>query len=167
MHWVSWDRKDRDKPKLMVEDGPETLAIFDERSALVDGERWDLAYTEVSGAVATVDGKEIVRSGPTKREKHIPVTVEGRGYQLINEESSDWIIDDERGQKVAQFSGKSQGVRQANLEFEGETDLPLTDIVALAWVSRLVLEKKTMGTSNALIATLVLLSIVAVIVWFT
>ncbi|MHA2789483.1 hypothetical protein ACXZ66_10105 [Corynebacterium sp. S7] len=167
MHWVSWDRTDRDKPRLLVEDGPETLAIFDDRSALVNGERWDLAYTEVSGAVATVDGKEIVRSGPTKREKNIPVNVEGRNYMLVNEESTDWIIDDERGEKVAQFSGKKQGVRKANLEFEGETELPLNDIVALAWVSRLALERKTMGTNNALIATLVLLSLVVIIVWFS
>lgn len=166
MHWVSWDRTDRDKPKLQVEAGPEVLAIFDEQSALVDGQRWELAYTEVSGAVAWIDGREIVRTGPTKREKQIPVVVEGREYLVVNEDSNDWIIDDAAGQKVAQFSGKRQGVRKANLEFEGETDLPLTDIVALAWISRLSLEKKTMGSNNALIATLVLLSLVVILVWF-
>ncbi|SES29569.1 hypothetical protein [Corynebacterium cystitidis] len=166
MHWVSWDRTDRDNPRLLAEAGPEVLAEFSSDSARVDGVRWDLAATPVSGAVARVDGVELMRSGAWKRNKEVPVVVDGRDYLMINEDGSDWIIDDARGEKVAQFSGKNHGVRMANLEFEGETDLPLTDVVALAWVSRLALENKTMGTSKALIATLVLLSIVAVLVFF-
>lgn len=165
MHWVSWDRTDRDNPKLLAEAGPEVLAEFSPDSALVDGVRWDTAATPVSGAVARVDGREIVRSGAWKGSREVPVVVDGREYVMVNEDSSDWIIDNAAGNKVAQFSGKDHGVRKANLEFEGETDLPLTDIVALAWVSRMALEHKTMGMSKALIATLVLLSVVVVLVF--
>lgn len=165
MHWVSWDRTDRDNPKLLAEAGPEVLAEFGPDSALVDGVRWDLAATPVSGAVARVDGKELVKSGPWKGEREVPLMVDGRQYVLVNEDSADWIIDNAAGEKVAQFSGRNHGVRVANLEFEGETDLPLVDIVALAWVSRLALENKTMGSSKTLIATLVLLTIVAVLVF--
>ena len=57
-------------------------------------------------------------------------------------------------------------MRRAILEFEGETDLADIDIVALAWVSRLVLEARKMINSTALIAFMVLLSVFIVAVWF-
>ncbi|WIM67074.1 hypothetical protein QP027_08040 [Corynebacterium breve] len=165
MHWVSWDRTDRNNLKLLAEEGPEVVAEFGDRSALVGGQRWDLAVAVENAAVATVAGAEVVRTGPLKRSKEIPVTIEGRQYLMVNEDSSDWIIDDATGAKVAQFSGRDHGVRNANLEFEGETTLPTTDIVGLAWASRLALESKTMGSSVALIATLLLLTAVGLLVF--
>ena len=50
---------------------------------------------------ATRAGEEIVRAtGSLKRDKNIPVTVEGRGYALVNEWSKNWIVDDAAGDKV-------------------------------------------------------------------
>ncbi|WP_291314157.1 hypothetical protein [Corynebacterium sp. UBA2622] len=171
MHYVSWDRSDRDNLKLLAEDGPEVLGVFtDERAEVGQGEdreEWDLVASAESGAVATRGGNEIVRaSSSLKRSKQIPVDIEGRGYTLISETSKNWIIDDAAGEKVGQFTQDHNGVRKAILEFEGETTLPLTDIAGLAWLSREVLETKKMLNSNALIAFLVFLSLFVVVVFF-
>lgn len=168
MHYVSWDRADREAPVLVVEDGPNALAKFtQERAELTSGEVWELITTPEGGAVARHDGREVVRAdGSLRRDKQIPVTVDERRYVLVAETSKNWIIDDAQGQKVAQFTADHNGVRRSILEFEGETDLAVVDIVALAWVSRLVLEARKMINSTALIAFLVLLSAFIVAVWF-
>ncbi|SIS50270.1 hypothetical protein SAMN05444817_10968 [Corynebacterium appendicis CIP 107643] len=169
MHYVSWDRADREAPVLVVEDGPNALAKFThERAELTSGEVWQLVTTPEGGAVARADdGRDVVRAdGSLRRDKQIPVTVGDRRYVLVAESSKNWIIDDEQGQKVAQFTSDHNGVRRSILEFEGETDLDRVDIVALAWVSRLVLEARKMINSTALIAFLVLLSVFIVAVWF-
>ncbi|MBA4505085.1 hypothetical protein ACUY28_01720 [Corynebacterium sanguinis] len=166
MHYVSWDRSDKDNPKLLAENGPEVLGVFTHERATVGDQEWELVTSPESGAVATRAGEEIVRAtGSLKRDKNIPVTVEGRGYALVNEWSKNWIVDDAAGNKVAQFTQDHNGVRRAILEFEGETQLPATDIAALAWVSREVLETKKMINSTALIAFLVFLSIFVVVVF--
>lgn len=166
MHYVSWDRTDRDAPKLLVEDGPEVLGVFTGSHANVGGEVWELTVAPEAGASAVRDGVEIVRAAdPLKRGETIRAEVEGRGYTLVSETSSNWIIDNAAGEKVAQFTRANSGVRKAILEFEGETDLPATDIVALAWLSREVMESRQNVSANALIATLVLLSVVAVLVY--
>lgn len=168
MHYVSWDRADREAPVLLAEDGPNALAKFThDRAELTSSEVWELITTPEGGAVATNDGREIVRAdGSLRRDKQIPVSVDDRRYVLVAETSKNWIIDDAAGQKVAQFTSDHNGVRRAILEFEGETDLAGVDIVALAWVSRLVLEARKMINSTALIAFLVLLSVFIVAVWF-
>lgn len=166
MHYVSWDRSDKDALKLVAEGGPEVLGVFTQDHARVGDERWEIVASPESGAVATRAGEEIVRAaGSLKRDKAIPVDVEGRRYELVNEGSKNWIVDDSEGVKVAQFTQDHNGVRRAILEFEGETHLPATDVAALAWVSREVLETKKMVNSNALIAFLVFLSIFVVVVF--
>lgn len=167
MHYVSWDRADREAPVLLAEEGPNALAKFThERAELTSGAVWELITTPEGGAIARADDREVVRAdGSLRRDKQIPVTVDGRRYVLVGETSKNWIIDDEQGQKVAQFTSDHNGVRRAILEFEGETQLAPVDIVALAWVSRLVLEARKMTNSKALIAFLVLLSVFIVLVW--
>ncbi|WP_342318203.1 hypothetical protein [Corynebacterium mayonis] len=167
MHYVSWDRSDRANLKLLAEAGPVELGVFTEDHAQVGDQQWQLVVSPESGAVASRGGEEIVRArGSLKRDKQIPVVVEGRGYQLVAETSKNWIIDDASGQKVGQFTSDHNGVRKAILEFEGETTLPATDVAALAWVSREVLEVRKMINSNALIAFLVFLSVFVVIVFW-
>lgn len=168
MHYVSWDRADREAPVLLAEGGPDALAKFThERAELTSGEVWDLVTTPEGGAVAMQDGREVVRvNGSLRRDKQIPVTVDARQYVMVAETSKNWIIDDAAGQKVGQFTSDHNGVRRAILEFEGETALAPVDIVALAWASRLVLEARKMTNSTALIAFLVLLSVFIVVVWF-
>lgn len=168
MHYVSWDRADREAPVLLVEEGSNALAKFThERAELTSGEVWDLVTTPEGGAVATEGGREVVRAdGSLRRDKQIPVIVEGRRYVLVGETSKNWIIDDAQGEKVGQFTSDHSGVRRAILEFEGETTLAPVDVIALAWVSRLVLEARKTINSTALIGFLVLLSVFIVLVWF-
>lgn len=166
MHYVSWDRTERDTPKLLAEAGPEVLGVFQENRASVNGEIWELTATPEVGAVATRGGEEIVRAyDPLRRGERVRVGIEGREYTMVGETSRNWVIDDADGNKVAQFTRENSGVRKAILEFEGETSLPLTDIVGLAWVSRELLEARQVGAANAVIATLTVLSAVALAVF--
>ncbi|MCQ4625514.1 hypothetical protein KBX18_08105 [Corynebacterium sp. CCUG 69979] len=184
MHYVSWDRTDRDAPKLLAEAGPETLAEFTHDSAtLSDGSTWTLISTPEAGAKATVaeTGQEIVSAPASlKRDKQIPVMIGDEPYTLIAESSKNWIIDDANGNKVAQFTSDHNGVRRSVLEFDtsselahpsspadpdSQTALPLDHIVGLAWVSRLVLEYRKMVNTTALIGLMVFLSVFVVAVW--
>lgn len=167
MHYVSWDRSNKDRLKLLAEAGPEVLGEFTEDTAVVGGERWSLTISPESGAFATRDGVEIVRTRDSlKRGKRIEVDVEGRQYALVNEWSKDWIIDDADANKVAQFTQDHSGVRRAILEFEGETTLPPTDVAALAWLSRVVLENRKMSASYTLLAILLISTVFALMVLF-
>lgn len=165
MHYVSWDRTDRDAPKLLAEAGPEVLGVFSHDHAIVGGEEWQLVSHPESGAVATRRGEEIVRtSNSLKRAKRIDLVIEGHAYAFVPETSKNWVVEDASGEKVAQFTQDHNGVRKAILEFEGETDLPPTQVAGLAWLTREVLEARKMVNSTALISTLVFLSLFIVVV---
>lgn len=171
MHYVSWDRTDRDNPTLLNESGPEVLATFTPHSAELnlDGatEHWDIVQLPEAGAVAKRGDLEVVRTtNSLKRDRQIAVHIDGRGYLLVAETSKNWIIDDAQGEKVGQFTSDHNGVRKSILEFEGETTLPPIDIVGLAWISRLVLESRKMVNTTGLIALLLFTSIFIVAVWF-
>lgn len=165
MHYVSWDRANRDAPKLLAEDGPEVLGTFTHDRARVGAQEWELVAHPESGAVATRGGEEIIRAtGSLRRAQRIDAVVFGDTFHLVPETSKEWIIDDASGTKVAQFTQDHNGVRKAILEFEGETTLPLDQVAGLAWLSREVLEARKMSSSKALIAFLVFLSAFTVVV---
>lgn len=165
MHYVSWDRTNRDALKLLAEDGPDILGVFEHDRAIVCGQHWELTSHPETGAVATSGGREIVRTSDSlKRAKRIDVLVEDTPYAFIPETSKNWVVEGPDGDKVAQFTQDHNGVRKAILEFEGETALPPTHVAGLAWLSRSVLEARKMVTSTALIATLVFLSLFTVVV---
>ena len=165
MHYVSWDRTNRDALKLLAEDGPDILGVFEHDRAIVCGQHWELTSHPETGAVATSGDREIVRTSDSlKRAKRIDVLVEDTPYALIPETSKNWVVEGPDGDKVAQFTQDHNGVRKAILEFEGETALPPTHVAGLAWVSRSVLEARKMVTSTALIATLVFLSLFTAVV---
>ncbi len=165
MHYVSWDRTNRDALKLLAEDGPDILGVFEHDRAIVCGQHWELTSHPETGAVATSGGREIVRTSDSlKRAKRIDVLVEDTPYAFIPETSKNWVVEGPDGAKVAQFTQDHNGVRKAILEFEGETALPPTHVAGLAWLSRSVLEARKMVTSTALIATLVFLSLFTAVV---
>ena len=165
MHYVSWDRTNRDALKLLAEDGPDILGVFEHDRAIVCGQHWELTSHPETGAVAASGGREIVRTSDSlKRAKRIDVLVEDTPYAFIPETSKNWVVEGPDGDKVAQFTQDHNGVRKAILEFEGDTDLPLTHIAGLAWISREVLEARKMVSSTSLIALLGFLSVFIVIV---
>ncbi len=161
MHYVSWDRSDRTHPALMVEAGPEQLAVFSADAATVDSQSWQLEVDKNTGATATWEGGQARLEGRIGRAKHHRATVGEEVYHFLCEQGSDWIIEDASGEKVAQFSGKNSGMRRAILEFEGETALPVQQVTALAWFARLILEEKTSGMAIAWIASLALATVAA------
>ena len=91
------------------------------------------------------------------------MSIGNRSFVLVNEASNNWIVDDENGTKVAQFSGGNNGVRKAILEFEGATDLPRDAVVGLSWLARLALEQRLSRTSTVVIATLALMTVAAIL----
>ena len=77
-------------------------------------------------------------------------------------------MEDVEGYKVAQFSSKNSGVRKAILEFEGEHssdsgDLDDREVAGLSWFTRIILEARTQRTAIPIIATLLLMTIVAIV----
>lgn len=168
MHYTSWDRSDRQNPVLLVEEGPASLGMFQERSADVDGDHWRLALDDLGASITLEDDRVYRLAGNVKRDKRLEASLDGRTFAFINEAGGDWIVEDSSGVKVAQFSSKNSGVRKAILEFEGENssdsgDLDDGEIAGLSWFTRIILEARTQRTAIPIIATLVLLSIVAII----
>ncbi|APT92121.1 membrane protein [Corynebacterium phocae] len=167
MHYTSWDRSKVEEPVLLIEDGPEDLAVFGQDVASVGQESWSLDVRDQEGATATSStGAVYSLPGNFGRDKRLHANVNGTGYVFVNETGAEWIIDDEASQKVAQFCGKNSGVRKAILEFEGQASIPTDHIVALSWFARLVLEEKVEKSSTAVIVSLVLASIVALLAFF-
>lgn len=165
MQYVSWDRSNRDAPKLLAEDGPDVLGVFEHDRAIVCGQSWELTAHAESGALATCGGEEIVRTSDSlKRAKRIDAVVGGTRYALIPETSKNWVVEGPDGEKVAQFTQDHNGVRKAILEFEGATQLPPVHVAGLAWLTRSVLEARKMANTTALIGTLVFLSLFVVVV---
>lgn len=166
MKYTSWDRSDRDNPKLLVEEGLEALGTFSSGSADIDGDFWRLSVDKKLGASATTSDDRVFRiSGDLSKDKKLDVSLDGRTFTIVNENSNDWIIDDVNENFVAQFSGRNNGVRKVNLEFmhEGKIELSTEEIAALSWFARLILENRLQKSSVAMIATLVLASAVAVV----
>ncbi len=167
MHYTSWDRSDREKPVLLVEEGPERLGVFAEHSAEVDGNFWRVEVSDL-GASATLDDGSVYRlAGRLGRDKRLEASLNGRTFHYVNENSGDWIIDDVDDNKVAQFSAKNSGVRKAILEFEDDAEgLNTAEIAGLSWFTRAILEKNTKNSAWVWIITLVLASIVALLAVF-
>lgn len=164
MHYTSWDRTDTDAPVLLAEGGPTELGRFTADAATVDGQVWGLSFAKETGAHATLaDGRVLDAPGNFGRDKLLRVSIGDEQYSLINEASTNWIIEDAAGEKIGQFSGNNNGVRQAILEFEGETDLPVETVAGLSWLVRLVLESRLGRSSLVLIGTLLVMSVVAVL----
>ena len=118
------------------------------------------------GASATTSDDRVFRiSGDLSKDKKLDVSLDGRTFTIVNENSNDWIIDDVNENFVAQFSGRNNGVRKVNLEFmhEDKIELSTEEIAALSWFARLILENRLQKSSVAMIATLVLASAVAVV----
>lgn len=169
MHYTSWGRRekvgDQQRIPLLIEAGPEELGVFSERTATVGGRVWQLNH-DGEGATATLDDGRVFRApGDLRREKRIEANLDGRTFHLINESGNNWIIEDEAGEKLGQFSGAGGGVRRSILEFEDEAAVDLSDEerAALSWFVRLILESRLGTSSRTLIGTLLAFTIAGLI----
>lgn len=168
MHYTSWDRTDAKNPVLLVEEGPASLGMFQERSADVEGDHWRLALDDLGASITLEDDRVYRLAGNVKRDKRLEASLDGRTFAFINEAGGDWIVEDGTGTKIAQFSSKNSGVRKAILEFEGEHssdsgDLDDREVAGLSWFTRIILEARTQRTAIPIIATLLLMTIVAIV----
>ncbi|MDK8760708.1 hypothetical protein QP921_02930 [Corynebacterium pseudodiphtheriticum] len=166
MRYTSWDRNDRNAPVLLEEDGPNRLGVFSDELAQLDGANWQL-QVEQSRGVEAVDAEssqlKLSVEGNLARASRLLAHVGEREFTLINESGKNWIIDDENGNKVAQFSGANRGVRRAILEFDGEQSLSRDEIIALSFSARMILESRLSSSAVGIIATLLLCTIVAIL----
>ena len=166
MRYTSWDRNDRNAPVLLEEDGPNRLGVFSDELAQLDGANWQLQM-EQSRGIEAVDAEssqlKLSVEGNLARASRLLAHVGEREFTLINESGKNWIIDDENGNKVAQFSGANRGVRRAILEFDGEQSLSRDEIIALSFSARMILESRLSSSAVGIIATLLLCTIVAIL----
>lgn len=170
MRYTSWDRNDRNAPVLLEEDGPNRLGVFSDELAQLDGANdganWQL-QVEQSRGIEAVDAEssqlKLSVEGNLARASRLLARVGEREFTLINESGKNWIIDDENGNKVAQFSGANRGVRRAILEFDGEQSLSRDEIIALSFSARMILESRLSSSAVGIIATLLLCTIVAIL----
>lgn len=166
MRYTSWDRTDRDRPVLLEEDGLRELATFTDDHAEVAGERWEVSVDKKQGASLTLpDGREFLLYGDLTRDSQLRASLDGRTFALIGETSKEWIIDDADDEKVGQFTLAKHGVRKAIVEYDGDVSVSDEEAVALGFFARMILEQRTERTGVMLIATLVLLTIVAIAVF--
>lgn len=191
MRYTSWDRNDRNTPVLLEEDGPNRLGVFSDELAQLDGANWQLQVEQSRGIEAVeAESSQLKLSveGNLARASRLLARVGEREFTLINESGKNWIIDDENGNKVAQFSGANRGVRRAILEFDGPTAagaaasgpagagvgasgeetrgaeaLSRDEIIALSFSARMILESRLSSSAVGIIATLLLCTIVAVL----
>lgn len=166
MRYTSWDRNDRNTPVLLEEDGPNRLGVFSDDLAQLDGANWHL-QVEQSRGIEAVDAEtsqlKLSVEGNLARASRLFARVGEREFTLINESGKNWIIDDENGNKVAQFSGANRGVRRAILEFDGEQSLSRDEVIALSFSARMILESRLSSSAVGIIATLLLCAIVAIL----
>lgn len=166
MRYTSWDRNDRNTPVLLEEDGPNRLGVFSDELAQLDGANWQL-QVEQSRGIEAVDAEtsqlKLSVDGNLARAPRLLARVGEREFTLLNESGKNWIIDDENGTKVAQFSGANRGVRRAIVEFDGEQSLSRDEIIALSFSARMILESRLSSSAVGIIATLVLCTIVAIL----
>ena len=100
------------------------------------------------------------------RASRLLARVGDREFTLVNESGKNWIIDDEDGNKIAQFTGANRGVRRAVLEFDAETEakpLERDEIIALSFAARMILESRLSSSAVGIIATLLLCTVVAIL----
>lgn len=172
MHYTSWGKREKvngeTRIPLLIEGGPEELGVFTEASpdgtAAVDGQVWQLHFDQAEGARATLpDGVVYAAPANFNRDKEITVSLGEKTFYLVNESSSNWIIDDAERNKVGQFSGGNNGVRTSVLEFEPDVTLTNNERAALSWLVRLVLESKLGVSSKSLLWTLGFFTVVGLL----
>ncbi|PFG28305.1 Uncharacterised protein [Corynebacterium renale] len=169
--YTSWGVRDGDTP-LYLGDGPDVLGIFNLERATVMGAPWALKVDDKQSAKATLaDGRTFLLNGNLTKDKKLRADIAGRVFMFINENSSNWIIEDATGTKIAQFSGANRGVRKAILEIvpenpEQQVELTPEELAALSWFARIILESRLGRSSMMLIVTLVAASILAILALF-
>ncbi|MEJ5928928.1 hypothetical protein WG915_09940 [Corynebacterium sp. H128] len=169
MSTVQWGK--RHDHRIQLSAGDQLLAEFEivdenKETAEVAGKQW--TYELSSDEARATDGSvEWVAQAPKgfKKSKRFVATIGERSIDFINEQKSDWIID-ENDTKLGQFSGANNGVRNVAVEFEPEVALDKAEQVYLAWLSRIALEQRLVGLTWILTLVLLILTPLVLFLFF-
>ncbi|WPF65534.1 MULTISPECIES: hypothetical protein [unclassified Corynebacterium] len=160
--YTSWGQRGSATP-LLMEEGPEELGTFGVERATVGEQSWILHATKDQATATTEAGETFALAGNRARAKNLTADLGGRTVTFLNESRQDWVIEDAHGAKIAQFSGGNNGVRRCVLEVEEGAQVSTTEVVALSWFVRLILEARLRASSTVLIITLVAATLIAVL----
>lgn len=155
---------------ISLSEGGEKVADFHvtdtAATALIDGQQWSFSLEE-SSASATNGEVTWTAEAPEsfQKSKRFVATMGERSIDFINEQKSDWIID-ENDVKLGQFTGAANGVRHVAVDFEPDAQLNLQERVFLAWLSRIALEQRLVGSTLWLSIALLITSAFALFVFF-
>ncbi len=140
-------------------------------TATVEGQEWELSFDIDGTASATLPDGRVFTADPGgkgfSRSKNIEIDMAGTHMVFINENKSNWIIDDADSEKVGQFTGVNNGLRRAILEFDTGRTLPVEQEAFLSWVTRKTLESRMVGSSVGLTIFLLILTPLILFLTFT
>ncbi|MDO4685378.1 MAG: hypothetical protein Q4A92_02420 [Corynebacterium sp.] len=175
LHWGA-RQKVGSKVEIPLLQGGETIATFtmdnsDKSTIAVVGEQtWELsvdpkveARAKINAASGPIEYTAKPQEGRFDRAKRITADLAGVEYVLVNEAKSDWVVLDAKGEKVGQFTGANHGVRHVELEVEPGAKLSNEHAVFLAWLARIALESRLVGSTWILTVSLLVLS--PLIIW--
>lgn len=183
MDSVQWSRREKSENATVMKlrRGDEVIAVEEitkEGSSgilyLGETDTWRVELAPDTGASATSgDGKRFSaipeKQGTTfTKAKTFAVDAAGRAFRIENVAANNWVVEDSDGAKVGQFTGFHSGVRDVELDLSDcatATPLSAQETVFLAWLARIILENRLASRSTMIIATLVLLTIIAVAVF--
>ncbi|AKK03624.1 hypothetical protein CEPID_08890 [Corynebacterium epidermidicanis] len=155
---------------MQVLDDARVLTDFVEKEdgsarAVIGDEEWrferEADCARASNAHVTYEARS---AKPFKQSKEINTNVNLRDIDLINEQKTDWILD-ENDVKLGQFTGANHGVRRVSVELEPDAELEDSEKVFLAWVARIALEEKMVATNWILSISLLILSVFSLLVF--
>lgn len=149
----------------------DTSASPDVQFATLEGdspEKIDLVFNGKGGAKADRPNGASFSAHPNKqrfsRSDEIMLDLGQRSLRMVNEAKSDWVIEDQDGTKLGQFSGANHGVRHVIVEMESDAELTPVEAAFVAWIARLTLEEKLVSTTWVL--TMTLAAMTPFIIWY-
>lgn len=170
MSQLQWGRR-RGQSITLTEAGQDvaTFELADDQHSVarIAGNTWN--FTLDSQSARATNGETTWTAEAPKsfrKAKQFQAQLDGRTIDFINEQRSDWILD-ENDVKRGQFTGANQGVRNVLVEFEPDADFDLEQRVFLAWLARIALEQRLVASTWLLTVILLILSPLVLFLFFT
>lgn len=169
-----WSRRTRDADgvHMTLRQGDRDIAVETlGRDIIVDGETWALSTPATEMTMSTPGGRALTATSLTDkklgRTESIAIDGEADHLRLVNEYSTNWVIEDADGTKIGQFTGFHSGVRDVEIDLSecpNDRHPSREAMVLAAWLAKYVLERKVEIRSTIFIGVLGLLSLVAILV---
>lgn len=138
----------------------------------IDGVAWNLSTSPAGVTMSNGEGRQLSAhpEGKAKlgRAERIVVDDGSHRLRLINEYSTNWVVEDSEGVKIGQFTGFHSGVRDVEVDLSecpADRHPSRESLVLVAWLAKYVLERKLEVRSTIFIAVLAILTVVALLVF--